>query len=118
MARQLILVADDDAPTRRWLRLILEQDGYAVVEAASGRQALAAVAAHSPCLLLLDLNMPDMNGLQVCAALVRRRLTIPVLLLTAQRLPPATIAGQRAFIYLRKPVDEDRLLAEVARLVA
>jgi diguanylate cyclase (GGDEF)-like protein/PAS domain S-box-containing protein len=82
--RPLILVADDDPSTRLLLREALEYSGFAVSEAKNGTEAIAAFAAESPEMVLLDVRMPEVDGFQACAAL--RRMpggdTVPILILT------------------------------------
>ncbi len=61
----LVLVIDDEAPIRKFLRTGLESHGYRLVESATGKDALAQAATRSPDLVLLDLGLPDMDGLEV-----------------------------------------------------
>ncbi|TYB39309.1 ATP-binding response regulator [Actinomadura chibensis] len=81
-----VLVADDDAPTRRVLRGLVEDGGGRVTEAADGRAALDAVAADRPDLVLLDLRMPGLDGYDVLARLPSG---IPVVLVTSAEASPA-----------------------------
>jgi signal transduction histidine kinase/CheY-like chemotaxis protein len=85
---RLALIAEDDPSTREVLRRTLERDGWSVVEAGNGREALEQVARQRPCVIVLDLLMPEMDGFEFLEAL--RRLpegqNIPVLVLTVKDL--------------------------------
>jgi len=116
-----VLVADDEEPARRLLGRILEAAGYAVVEAASGTQALEQVAAVRPDLIILDITMPDIDGVTVCQRIKNDLTThlIPVLHITGmttrnQRLA-ALDAGSDEFV--GKPFDIEELLIRVRSLL-
>jgi DNA-binding NarL/FixJ family response regulator len=116
-----VVVADDDASLRLLLRLTLQQDTRLVVvgEAADGMQAIALVEDHDPDLLLLDLSMPLMDGLEVLQALGRRpRPVVAVLTGFDDRELEAQVLRAGAAVFLTKGAvfDElsDRLLALVA----
>jgi len=81
-----ILVVDDDQDMRQLISITLLRHGYAVSEAAGGRQALAEIAQKPPDLLILDVMMPDLNGLQVMRQLKlnRETISIPVIMLSAK----------------------------------
>lgn len=112
-----ILIADDEPPARLRLRRLVDEhvDGEVVGEAGSGREALAAVERSRPDLVLLDIRMPDGDGLSVAHAL--RQLAVPpaVVFVTAHadRALAALEAGAAA--YLVKPVNGGRLAQAVAR---
>lgn len=78
-----ILVVDDSVFQRRSIRKILEVDGHDIQEAANGRQGLEMLATFTPDCILLDILMPDMNGLSFLGALEEQEITIPVVVLTA-----------------------------------
>lgn len=78
-----ILVVDDEPKIRRILRQTLVKDGYEVLEAAGGREALEKVESDSPSLILLDIMMPDMDGFEVLKEL-RKKHDIPVIILSAK----------------------------------
>ena len=69
----LILVADDDEKVCRWLRTVLEMEGYQVIEAADGRQALRTIQSQSPDLVILDVYLPVQDGLETILRVPRRR---------------------------------------------
>src|SRR5262245_21419814 len=73
-----VLIVDDDVAVRKLLAMTLKQDGYAVFAAASGHEALTYFATHPVDLVLLDINMPQMDGHSVCAEL-RRQSHVPIL---------------------------------------
>jgi len=81
-----ILVVDDDQDMRQLISLTLLRHGYEVSEAGGGRQALAEIAQKPPDLLILDVMMPDLNGLQVMRQLKlnRETISIPVIMLSAK----------------------------------
>ncbi len=113
-----ILIADDDARIRLLLRSILRGEGHAVVEAADGEAALAAVRAHRPAVAVLDVQMPGRSGLDVCRALRAdpqlRGIGVVIVSATATR-DDAERAGADAF--LPKPFSPLRPLAVVGELV-
>jgi DNA-binding response OmpR family regulator len=115
--RKRILVADDDPDMRRLIRYVLERDGYEVVEAADGLQALDLAASSSPSLILLDVMMPDPNGFDVCRQLKEDRQTseVPVVFVSAWTDVESRSKGLRlgAADYLAKPLHLGRLSQRV-----
>jgi adenylate cyclase len=116
-----ILVADDRPDNVELVRDLLTMEGYQVLAAANGQEALDQIQAHLPDLVLLDLDMPILDGYQVCARLKAdaRTVDIPVLMLTAWAEPDQRVKGLQlgAEDYLAKPFDYRELLARVrARL--
>jgi CheY-like chemotaxis protein len=117
--RPLVIVVDDDADTRELCDLLLERAGYERALAASGEEAVSLLEQHTPALIVLDLNMPGMDGWSV-AALVRkheRTARIPILVITSltQNVENAARrAGATGFCL--KPVDAKRFVKEVKRL--
>ena len=61
-----VLVVDDETPLRDLIRAYLERDGYTVVEASTGKEALSAAALHNPDIIVLDLMIPEIDGTEVC----------------------------------------------------
>jgi type IV pilus assembly protein PilB len=111
-----ILITDDDAQMRRLIRAILERDGYEVTEAADGLDALDAVESHPFDLILLDIDMPRLNGLGVLEELRARVKTsgIPVIVLTARTDDTETrVLDLGAQDFLNKPVQPQSLQARV-----
>ncbi len=113
-----ILAVDDDADLLALVGFALTQAGYAVVKAADAKTARAVFDAESPDLAILDINLPDGNGFDVCAA-IRERSRIPVMMLTArgeeEDLVRALDLG--ADDYLTKPFSPRTLLARVKALL-
>jgi two-component system, NtrC family, response regulator GlrR len=118
MAR--ILIVDDDPALLRLLSLRLRGEGHEVLEAVSGEAALARLDHELPQLLITDLRMGGMDGLQLFEAVHRRHPLLPVLMLTAHgTIPDAVKALQRGvFGYLAKPFEARDLMAEVDRALA
>jgi len=90
-----ILVADDRPESVRLVRHLLQAEGYATVAAYDGKEALDRIRQHLPDLVILDLNMPVMNGYEVCQRLKADPVTtdIPVLMLTAWADPEQRVKG-------------------------
>jgi len=109
-----ILVVDDDTLLRRSLSLQLEQAGYRAAAAASAEDALAIVERDRPDLILLDVGLPGMDGLEALKQF-QQDLDIPVILVTARRRELDTILGLElgADGYITKPFNPDVLLAHV-----
>ena len=120
-ARPRILVAEDDAGIRDVVRTRLEMAGYETHTARTGLEALKRVHELKPQGLVLDINMPDLDGFGVLAALkARPELRFPpTLMLTARHAPDDILraVGLGAKDYLTKPFSESQLLARVARLL-
>ena len=117
MANQRILIADDEADIRLVLRMRLEQDGYAVLEARDGAEAVRLAQSEMPDLIVLDVMMPEMDGVEVCNRLRASFTTsgIPVIMLTAKAGNDDRMSGLRkgANDYITKPFD----LGELAQRV-
>lgn len=115
----LILVADDDAAIRGLLENFLEGEGFRTVEAKSGRDVIPAIARHRPDVVIMDVRMPGMTGLEVLDHLKRQNIDIPVLMMTAYGTSNIAIeAIQRgAYDYVTKPFELDDLLATVKRTI-
>lgn len=115
MAR--ILIVDDDPALLRLLSLRLREEGHQPIEAGSGEAALARLDQEMPQLLVTDLRMGGMDGLQLFDAVHRRHPLLPVLILTAHgTIPDAVAALQKGvFGYLAKPFEAQALMAEVNR---
>jgi DNA-binding response OmpR family regulator len=109
-----VLVVEDDHDLRMLLRLLLEDEGYAVTEAATGDQALERFAREPSHLVLLDVRLPGLSGLEVCRAL-RAQTDIPVIMLTAHADSHDVVAGLEAGAddYVTKPFIEKELLARI-----
>ena len=113
-----ILVVDDDAKIVRLVRTYLERAGYRVAAAADGRSALSAIALEMPALVVLDLMLPEIDGLAVLRA-VRRTDQTPVIILSARGLVDDRITGLAAGAddYLPKPFSPAELVLRVQRIL-
>ena len=114
-----LLVVDDDRALRDVLRRALKLAGYDVRLAESGASALAEVAGSAPDAVVLDVGLPDIDGLEVCRLLRREGNRIPVLMLTARATVSDRIDGLDAGAddYLVKPFDVDELKARLRALL-
>ena len=114
-----ILVAEDQADIRDLIVLNLQQAGYEVTAVADGRAALAQETERASELLLLDLMMPGLDGLEVCKALRARGRATPILMLTAKSTELDRVLGLElgADDYLTKPFSMAELLARVKALL-
>ncbi len=110
----IVLVIDDEPPIRRLLRLTLEPQGYRVCEAETGQLGLQEAAAHRPDLIILDLGLPDMDGLTVLKRL-REWSQTPVLVLSVREDEADKVAAldNGADDYLTKPFGTAELLARL-----
>ena len=111
---QTILVVDDEAKLRDMIRLYLEQEGYRVVEAGHGREALYVARVEKPDLIILDLMMPEMGGYEFMRAFSKEA-EIPVIMLTAKVEDQDKILGLElgADDYVTKPFNVRELIARV-----
>ena len=120
-AAPVVLVADDSATVRAALRYHLVEHGYTVVEADDGERALDAIRRHQPDAVLLDVEMPVLDGHAVLDAMRRedRLADIPVVFLTARTDAAEVVAGLHAGAhdYLRKPFEAAELVARVSAAV-
>jgi len=118
MSGQTILVVDDEANIRELARLYLEKEGYAVVTATDGEQALAEVRQDPPALMVLDLMLPKMDGWDVCRQ-IRASSDLPIIMLTARDEDVDKIVGLElgADDYLTKPFNPRELVARVRAIL-
>ena len=109
-----LLFIEDDDQIRLALRLALEDEGYEVREAASGREGLRAFEDDEPDLVLLDLRLPDLSGFEVCRQL-RANSIVPIIIVTAQTDTYDMVAGLEAGAddYVTKPVVPKELAARI-----
>ncbi|MBN1890367.1 MAG: response regulator transcription factor [Thermoflexales bacterium] len=111
---ELILVVDDEAKIVKQARDYLEKGGFRVVSAADGKTALAVARHERPELIVLDLNLPELDGLDVCRAL-RRESDVPLIMLTARVDEADRLIGLElgADDYITKPFSPRELVARV-----
>ena len=113
-----ILVVDDEAKIVKLVRSYLEQAGFTVVEAADGQTALIQARREQPDLVVLDLGLPGLDGLEVTRTLRRERAT-PIIMLTARIEDTDKIVGLElgADDYITKPFNPRELVARVLSLI-
>lgn len=114
MSNTTILIVDDAPQIRRTLRATLSSSGYEVIEAENGQQAIDAVLRDRPDLILLDVNMPDMTGVEVCGK-IRLSFEGPIIMLTVRNAEHDKIAAldSGADDYIVKPFSTGELLARM-----
>ena len=113
-----ILVVEDEANIASFVSAYLEKAGYVVDRAVNGAEAKEKAVSTSPSLILLDLNLPDMDGLEVCRH-VRATSTVPILMLTARDDDVDKIVGLEvgADDYLTKPFNPRELVARIRSIL-
>ena len=109
-----ILVVDDERAIRHFLQITLSAEGYAVFEASNGREALSQVAAHRPDLLILDLGLPDIDGVEL-TKILRSGSQVPIIILSVRDQEAEKVAALDAGAddYLTKPFGTAELLARI-----
>src|SRR4029079_19590237 len=114
MSAGKILVVDDEPQIRRVMRVILAGENYEIVEARSGEAALLRFREYLPDLVLLDLNMPGMSGLETCRA-IRETSDVPIIVLTVRGTENDKVAALDAGAehYTTKPFGKKELLARI-----
>jgi cyclic di-GMP phosphodiesterase len=117
LERDLVLVAEDDAANRALLARLLDRAGYRSIAVSDGRDAMRAVMEEDPDLVLLDIGLPGMSGLDVCRRLRAdtRTIALPIILVTGQVSSRDVVAGLDAGAddFVRKPYDEAELMARI-----
>jgi len=110
----LILVVDDDPPSVKMISFLLQEEGYEVIAAANGVEALRLVEERAPDLIILDIMMPHIDGLEVCRR-IRERSNVPIIFLSAKGETSDRVLGldMGADDYLAKPFEPAELLARV-----
>jgi phosphate regulon transcriptional regulator PhoB len=116
-----ILVVEDEADIRELVRVHLEQEGFAVLEAEDGKRALELIRTQRPALVILDLMLPEIPGLEVCRLLRVKEdtATLPILMLTARTSEVDRVLGfeMGADDYVAKPFSPRELMARVKALL-
>ncbi len=114
MSNERVLVVDDEQAIRRFLRVTLSSQAYEVVEATSGQEALSDAATHKPDIVILDLGLPDIDGVEV-TRLLRQWTQIPIIILSVRGSERDKIAALDAGAddYLTKPFGVGELLARL-----
>ena len=119
--KKQILIADDESHIRRIMQFNLERAGYQVVATEDGKAALEAARTTHPALIILDVAMPELSGLDVCRALKRDGVlgTTPIFLLTARGQESDERAGRAAGAdqFFTKPFSPKEVLEEVRKAI-
>jgi DNA-binding response OmpR family regulator len=115
MSGELILLVDDEPNIIELAQLYLEREGFQVISAVDGKEALEAVDQHNPALMVLDLMLPEIDGLEVCRRLRGNKHPVSILMLTARDEDIDKILGLElgADDYLTKPFNPRELVARV-----
>jgi two-component system KDP operon response regulator KdpE len=116
--QRTILIVDDDHGLRELVRINLEHEGYTVVQSRDGHEGVVAVREHRPDVVVMDINMPEMDGIEACSR-IRQFSQVPVLMLTARVQSRDVVTGldQGADDYIGKPFNMDELLARIRALL-
>jgi two-component system KDP operon response regulator KdpE len=114
-SRPLVLLVEDEAHMRKFVRIALMNNGYQIIEACTGEEAVSLAAAHTPDLIVLDLGLPDIDGFEVTRRL-REWSTVPVIVLSArgQEQDKVRALNGGADDYLTKPFGPAELVARLA----
>src|SRR5437899_2616764 len=120
MDKKIILVVDDDPSSARYMSLALEGPSYAPRSAFGGVEALLAMERERPALLLADLHLPDLDGLELLTLVKERWPEIPVILVTVEQDTATIVEAVKrgATNYLVKPVAPSSLCSAVAKALA
>ncbi|KAB2923530.1 MAG: sigma-54-dependent Fis family transcriptional regulator [Bacteroidetes bacterium] len=117
--KRTVLVVDDEAAMRKNINDLLGREGYRVAEAGDGAEGLRAFRELTPALVLLDINLPKMDGISVLGEMKRLNADVPVIVFTAYGTSERAIMAMKAgaYDYLDKPFDLDEFLLTVKRAV-
>src|ERR1017187_4007354 len=114
-AGKTILIVEDDAPSREVVRLACSAQNHTLLEAANGVHGLAAAREQNPDLIILDINLPGMSGLDVCRRLRSEGSRVPIIMLTAKADTIDVVVGLElgADDYVTKPFEVRELMARI-----
>jgi DNA-binding response OmpR family regulator len=122
MAAATILIADDEEGHRSLLEMLLTLDGHEIVAVANGKDALAYLKEHTPDLAILDVHMPDVNGIDLCQRMrrVSRLRDVPVIILTALRDEKTQTMAKmaKADLLITKPLEGKDFRATVTKVMS
>lgn len=121
ISRKTILYVEDNSDNRRLVRRVLEAEGFAVIEAPTALKALSALEIESPDLILMDINMPDMDGYTLTARIraMPAYNLVPIVAVTANVMRGDREKSLKAGCdgYIQKPIDIDQLPEQVERFI-
>jgi two-component system nitrogen regulation response regulator NtrX len=117
--RGRVLVIDDEEAIRKSLRMVLEYEGYEVLEAASGPEGLEALKRESPDAVVLDIKMPGMDGMEVLQAARARDAHTPIVMISGHGDIPTAVEAihKGAYDFLEKPLESDRVLTALRNAI-
>jgi len=120
MAKGKILVVDDSPTQLNMMRAPFEENGYQVITATDGEEAVSMVETENPQLVVLDVIMPKLNGFQACRKIKSMNQDLPIILLTSKNQKSDEFWGmkQGADVYMTKPFDSAELFAAAVKLLA
>jgi DNA-binding response OmpR family regulator len=112
--KKKVLIIEDEKPIARFLQLEFEYEGYEVIVVHEGRAGIQKAQDETPDLIILDVMLPDLSGLEVCRR-IRQHLQVPIIMLTARDSVPDRVSGLDAGAddYITKPFAIEELLARV-----
>ena len=115
----IVFVVDDDVSVRESLESLLGFEGWRTEAFASAQDFLARARTHEPCCLILDVSLPDLNGLDLQKLIATNRTDMPVIFITGHGDIPMTVRAMKAGAveFLTKPIDDDALLAAVRNAI-
>ena len=113
-----ILIADDDEVTRTILEKALEKEGYRIMTAVNGREAVEKVKEESPDLLILDIRMPDMHGLEVLEVVRKENKALPIVVCSGvgQLRDDFAVLSSNISAFITKPVDVEKLKEKIKEI--
>jgi CheY-like chemotaxis protein len=118
MEKKKILVCDDEIDTHLFIEAALEKYNFEIVEAWSGKQAIEIVKSNKPDLIIMDYNMPGMDGFETLTEIQKISPNIPAVMLTGVNIEPGTKQNLKAYIvaYLVKPFEHSELTAVLGKI--
>lgn len=120
MAKVKILVVDDSPTQLSMMRAPFEENGYQVITASDGEEAVMMVETENPQLVVLDVIMPKLNGFQACRKIKTIRQDLPIIMLTSKNQKSDEFWGKKqgADVYMTKPFDSEELFAAAVKLLS
>ncbi len=120
MAKVKILVVDDSPTQLSMMRAPFEENGYQVITASDGEEAVLMVETENPQLVVLDVIMPKLNGFQACRKIKTIKQDLPIIMLTSKNQKSDEFWGKKqgADVYMTKPFDGEELFAAAVKLLA